>query len=602
MISKHILSAPKNDNYARLANYIAAGHEYSMDIQNEERIYDPQRNVSVSQGVAGNRLRQLSECRLASYSQREQKREIADFLPADARPDRRAADSLRGNENLSKSMMPEKCLMSWCAGCWAGDDYDLAVQEVADTQALNRCTGKEKTYHLLVSFHPEDEGKLTPDVFKQIEERFADALDLSEHQRHCGVHVNTENIHMHVAYNLIHPEKLTRVEPWRDYFKRDKLCRELEKEYGLTVDNGREAGKERSLGSKAAAMEAHSGQQSFEGFARQESTAVLASLEQCQSWEDVHQVFATHGLELRRRGAGLVIKDRYGRQTAKASTAHREFSLKKLECRFGQFQAAKGQLPDSERRYGVSPIQKAPDRGALWMEFTQGHEERKAELESIRQKWRRKRQELTAKPLARTTRAYLRKLSWQYEREEVQATRSRQAGNWLDFLRDKAIRGDETALAILRSRQEVVAPERATDQQEVGNSPPAKETKILENAVLSPQRKRCLSSVALMEKIVPGVRASITTHGNIVYRLPQGGKIIDSGRQISFSQEARETALAYMSMKWKIKSRRHDKAGDTVYTLTGGRQVIEREEGYRFELVPQNRGKAKNIHAHSIER
>ena len=300
MISKHILSAPKNDNYARLANYIAAGHEYSMDIQNEERIYDPQRNVSASQGLAGNRLRQLSECRLASYSQREQKREIADFLPADARPDRRAADSLRGNENLSKSMMPEKCLMSWCAGCWAGDDYDLAVQEVADTQALNRRTGKEKTYHLLVSFHPEDEGKLTPDVFKQIEERFADALGLSEHQRHCGVHVNTENIHMHVAYNLIHPEKLTRVEPWRDYLKRDKLCRELEKEYGLTVDNGRETGKERSLGSKAAAMEAHSGQQSFEGFARQ---AVL--LEDLQG---AHQLVVIHQQRIAVFACGLLFR------------------------------------------------------------------------------------------------------------------------------------------------------------------------------------------------------------------------------------------------------------------------------------------------------
>lgn len=79
MISKHILSAPKNDNYARLANYIAAGHEYSMDIQNEERIYDPQRNVSASQGLAGNRLRQLSECRLASYSQREQKEKLRIF-------------------------------------------------------------------------------------------------------------------------------------------------------------------------------------------------------------------------------------------------------------------------------------------------------------------------------------------------------------------------------------------------------------------------------------------------------------------------------------------------------------------------------------------
>lgn len=206
------------------------------------------------------------------------------------------------------------------------------------------------------------------------------------------------------------------------------------------------------------------------------------------------------------------------------------------------------------------------------MEFSQGHEEQKAELESIHQKWRRKRQELAAKPLARTTRAYLRKLSWQYEREEIQATRSRQAGNWLDFLRDKAIQGDETALAILRSRQEVVSSERATNQQEVGNSPLAKETKILENAVLSPQRKRCLTSVALMEKIVPGVQASITTHGNIVYRLPQGGKIIDTSRQISFSQEARETALAYMSMKWNVKSRTKDNLGET-FTLVDGTKI-----------------------------
>lgn len=226
------------------------------------------------------------------------------------------------------------------------------------------------------------------------------------------------------------------------------------------------------------------------------------------------------------------------------------------------------------------------------MEFTQGHEEQKAELESIRQKWRRKRQELAAKPLARTTSAYLRKLSWQYEREEIQASRSRQAGNWLDFLRDKAIQGDETALAILRSRQEVVAPERATDQQKVGNSPLAKETKILENAVLSPQRKRCLTSIALMEKIVPGVQASITTHGNIVYRLPQGGKIIDTGRQISFSQEARETALAYMSMKWNVKSRARDNLCET-FTLADGTK-INLPKGQNFFVQPKKAPQRRN--------
>ena len=191
-------------------------------------------------------------------------------------------------------------------------------------------------------------------------------------------------------------------------------------------------------------------------------------------------------------------------------------------------------------------------------------------------------------------RAYLRKLSWQYEREEIQATRSRQAGNWLDFLRDKAIRGDETALAILRSRQEVVAPERAADQQEVGNSPLAKETKILENAVLSPQRKRCLTSVALMEKIVPGVQASITTHGNIVYRLPQGGKVMRHRQadQLQPGSARNSTGIYVREMEDQIL-RDQDKAGDTVYTLTGGRQVIERGGGHRFELVPPESGQGQ---------
>ena len=56
----------------------------------------------------------------------------------------------------------EKCLMSWHAGCWIEDDYALGVLEAETVQALNTRTTKEKTYHLLVSFRPEDEAKLTP--------------------------------------------------------------------------------------------------------------------------------------------------------------------------------------------------------------------------------------------------------------------------------------------------------------------------------------------------------------------------------------------------------------------------------------------------------
>ena len=96
----------------------------------------------------------------------------------------------------------EKCLAFWCAGCAADDDYDLAIIEAQAVQSMNTRSRKEKTYHLLVSFRPEDEARLTPEAFKAIEERFAAALGFSEHQRHCGIHKNTNNIHMHIAYNM----------------------------------------------------------------------------------------------------------------------------------------------------------------------------------------------------------------------------------------------------------------------------------------------------------------------------------------------------------------------------------------------------------------
>ena len=124
MISKRIGIEPKNDNYARLAVYIAdAGHE------------------------------------------------------------------------------SEKALLSWCSGCFGDDDYAAGMEEAMKTQAMNTRAGA-KTYHLVVSFRPEDEARLTPEVFNTIEERFAAALGYADHQRHCGVHKNTTNLHMHVAYNM----------------------------------------------------------------------------------------------------------------------------------------------------------------------------------------------------------------------------------------------------------------------------------------------------------------------------------------------------------------------------------------------------------------
>ncbi|MDL2216962.1 relaxase/mobilization nuclease domain-containing protein, partial [Desulfovibrio sp. OttesenSCG-928-M14] len=171
-------------------------------------------------------------------------------------------------EYIAAGEEKEKCLVAWCAGCQDNDDYPFAVQEAVLTQAMNVSTDKPKTYHLVLSFRPEDEDKLSVAVFRDMELRFAEALGFSGHQRHCGIHQNTGNIHMHVAYNMIHPETHKRHEPFRDFYALSRVCRMLEKEYGLAVDRGITPGeKTEHIRAKAATVEAQTGQESFESYA-----------------------------------------------------------------------------------------------------------------------------------------------------------------------------------------------------------------------------------------------------------------------------------------------------------------------------------------------
>ena len=181
------------------------------------------------------------------------------------------------------------------------------------------------------------------------------------------------------------------------------------------------------------------------------------------------------------------------------------------------------------------------------------------------------------------------KMVRQYEAEEIHAARMNPgAGNWLDFLRQKAAQGNETALAVLRSRKEEVAPEvaqAAQERMEVRAAYLASKSAILGKADLSARAKNRLVSVAMMESLASGTTARISKLGSVIFTLPDGEKICDTGRSISFSAEARETALAYMAAKWNVKRRSLDRAsGDTVYTLANGQKVYDRKGRNVFEM------------------
>ena len=85
------------------------------------------------------------------------------------------------------------------------------MREIAATQGLNTRAKSDRTYHLLVSLRAGE----NPDAqtLRMIEERFCKELGYAEHQRISVVHHDTDNVHIHVAINKIHPTSLTLHDP-----------------------------------------------------------------------------------------------------------------------------------------------------------------------------------------------------------------------------------------------------------------------------------------------------------------------------------------------------------------------------------------------------
>ncbi|WP_027191917.1 TraI/MobA(P) family conjugative relaxase [Fundidesulfovibrio putealis] len=491
----------------------------------------------------------------------------------------------------------EKSLMHWCAGCLAGDDYALGIQEAVDTQAMNTRTSKEKTYHLIVSFRPEDEARLTPEMFMAIEEEFAETLGFSEHQRHCGIHKNTNNLHMHVAYNMIHPERLTRHEPYQDFIERDSVCRDLEQRFGLAIDNGRGVEKEApQLNDIAATVEAHTGQQSFEGYAKERRERLLDALAQAADWEQVHAAFAGCGMEIKPHGNGLVIKDRNGDLAIKASRLDRSLSLSKLTKHFGTYirpGLTKEHYLERER-FTSKPLHRGSERGDLYREYQQGIEPRKMimeelanrqvkELETHRAIWNLEREIINRQffgqnrydllKIARLTEIEQRlQIQKKIRVEQEKARKDTPYASWTDFLRWKTTLGNETALAILRSKGDLVEPEATPGASNVNQRQEVREKWIetqlhlvAEQAVSRRARRGLLAiarahELAELESVVPranrlftGFTSSIDASGTVFIHLANGGMIRDMGKEVAFTAHdaaTKEAALQFVRLKW----------------------------------------------------
>ena len=286
----------------------------------------------------------------------------------------------------------EKLDRFWAVNCKAGDgigDLDHIVIEVEATQSLNTRAKASKTYHLMVSFRDE---RPSAEALADIERRYADALGFGEHQRVAATHQNTDNFHLHIAFNRIHPKTHNIHHPKHDYRALERTSRELETRYALKVDRGRaDAPKRDRRPAGARDVEARTWEESFAGYALRLLPRLDAKRAVAESWQELHAGFGEYGLQLKLRANGLVVTDiRHESRRIKGSTLGRHYSKASLEKRFGPFEPPRPDIPiQTLQHYEPRPITRQSGQSRLWNKYQAGRKAAPAPDMANYSSWRR---------------------------------------------------------------------------------------------------------------------------------------------------------------------------------------------------------------------
>lgn len=371
------------------------------------------------------------------------------------------------------------------------DEAEDAVLEVLNTQMQNRRATSDKTYHLIVSFRAGEEP--STETLKTVEDEICTGLGFKGHQRVSAVHCDTENLHIHIAINKVHPIKHTIHNPFQDYKTLAKLCAQLEQQYGLEVDN-HSTQRNHSAG-RARDMEAHAGVESLITWIQQNA---LDQIKQANSWGELHTVLHENGLRIKTRGNGLAISTRDGELGVKASSVARELSKGKLELRLGTFQAAneqnlsaikvkqcyerspltnnsaKTEQPsvhinskakiNSAELFRVYQTQMANKSNIRFDALQKAKLQHTAQIQQAKDKAANKRRWIKAliQPginkklllglVGKSLQADIKQINAEYKHKRKRLYNQHRRQTWLDWLQTQAVQGKRDALQLLRQR------------------------------------------------------------------------------------------------------------------------------------------------------
>lgn len=351
-------------------------------------------------------------------------------------------------------------------------DNTWAIHEILATQAKNQRAKGDKTYHVLISFAPGENP--SAETLKVIEDRVASSIGFEDHQRISVVHHDTDSLHIHLAINKIRPKTCNLIEPYRAYKTFAEVASTLEIEFGLQITN-HQTRKNRSE-NLADDMEQHSGIESLINWMKR---YCKEKIDAANSWTEIHDILAEHGLKMNVRANGFVFYTAHG-LTVKASSVSRNFSKKNLEFRLGAFTP-----PPHDDNYASSnvyryePLNKTVLGSAIYVRYQHEKSHNKAFLadklkqlhtakarlvEKAKKRGRMKRDALKLMFLSRAEKKYLyqqisktllkdiEQIRKNYAKARSGLIDTHQNKTWADWLRQKAQEGDKQALTALRCR------------------------------------------------------------------------------------------------------------------------------------------------------
>ena len=273
----------------------------------------------------------------------------------------------------------EKCISSEAVNFLSNDLQSQTAEMVALAQEAVK--SKDPIDHWVLSWKEHE--RPTPEQAREAAAIFIKHCGLEGHQYITGLHDDTENMHLHIAVNRVHPDtcKVVKINQGFDKEAAQQSIAVIEKVQGwspeknaryrtndkaeLVIDQTtkrpqifKAADKPLEPTGPAKDMEIQTGEKSAQRIGIEQAAPIIA---QATSWKELHTSMAAAGLEYRREGSGAKVY--VGDVGVKASDVDRKASFSAMQKRLGPYQPPT-EIKPNEYHHHASHTTRSPS-GAI---------------------------------------------------------------------------------------------------------------------------------------------------------------------------------------------------------------------------------------------